>query len=106
MEIDDIGSTDDTALLCHTNHPDELSGGNWVEPKNIIIPDTGIPGFTRNEGRMVMRLRRTTGDPPEGLYTCLMEGASANIHTVYIGLYNSGRGMYIWQINLLFALHH
>ena len=109
VEIDVIGSTDDTALLCHTNHippPGQLSARDWFEPDRRIIPDAGIPGFTRKEGRMVMRLRRTTGDPPEGIYTCIME-VSFGVQTVYVGLYNSGRGMYIlWQMILIFALRH
>ena len=47
--ISDIGSTDDTALICHTNRPSTLnnnadSGGDWFAPEvdgTIVFQDSG-----------------------------------------------------------------
>ena len=98
--ISDIGSTDDTALICHTNHPATQnmgytnSGGEWVAPNgNDVNPGgTAVPGFRRNRGPMIVRLLRTTAtDPPsEGIYHCLVEDDTVTEQTVYVGLYNSG----------------
>ena len=51
--ISDIGSTHDTALICHTNRPATLnnnahSGGDWFAPNNTRVTDTAVPGFRRN----------------------------------------------------------
>ena len=50
--MDDIGSTDDTALLCHTNEPAaHLIVGDWFDPNgNKVGGDSDskpgdIPGF-------------------------------------------------------------
>ena len=45
----DIGSTDDTSLICHTNRPATLSnninahsGGNWFAPDGATVDFSGI----------------------------------------------------------------
>ena len=96
MEISDIGSTDDTALLCHTNDPPPPgsyhSGGDWWAPDGTRVFVTDVPGVTLSRGSMVVRLKRTSGDPPEGIYRCsLLDNTSTVIH-LYVGLYNSGQG--------------
>ena len=102
--ISDIGSTDDTALICHTNRPATLnnsadSGGNWFAPNGMTIDfgGTSVPGLRRNRGPMMVRLLRNTAiDPPsEGIYHCLVEDDTLTEQTVYVGLYNSGGGIYI-----------
>ena len=99
--ISDIGSTDDTALICHTNRPATLnnnadSGGDWFAPDETRVDDNAVPGFRRNRGPMMVRLLRDTAtDPPsEGIYHCLVEDDTLTEQTVYMGLYNSGRGIY------------
>ena len=99
--ISDIGSTDSTALLCHTNKPatesENLnSGGNWVAPDGTRVAGTDVPGFRRNRGPMVVRLWRytATGTPAEGVYDCMIEDDTFTLQTVYVGLYNSGGGIY------------
>ena len=41
VDISDIGSDDDTALLCHTNQPpppgSANSGGNWYGPEYLVV---------------------------------------------------------------------
>ena len=98
LYISDIGSTDETALLCITNRPGSPnSGGDWHAPDGTAVGSLGtidVPGFVRNRGPMVVRLRRTTGTDPaaEGIYQCSIEDATSTIHYISVGLYNSGRG--------------
>ena len=103
--ISDIGFSDNTALLYHTNHPATFdlvgrrnSGGDWFAPDGIGVGGTGsisVPGFRRNRDPMVVRLLRNTAtDPPaEGIYHCVIEDDTLTLQTVYVGLYNSGRGI-------------
>ena len=97
VEISDIGSTDGSALLCHTNYirPLSHSGGDWLAPSGARIQEDDVKGFTRNRGFKVVRLKRTTtGPPPEGMYWCSIQDASSTHQTIYVGLYNHGQGMY------------
>ena len=97
MEISDIGSTDDTALLCHTNRPrlphSHHSGGDWFAPDGTRVNLDDVPGFTRDRRSMVARLRRTTGTPHEGIYWCSIQDATSVQYTFYVGLYNNGVGI-------------
>ena len=104
--ISDIGTAgDDTALLCHTNHPADTpggtdgmhSGGDWFRPNlSEVMPDSSSEGFRRNRGFMVVRLYRYTAstDPPvEGVYYCEIEDDTDTLQRVFVGLYaNDGRG--------------
>ena len=108
--ISDIGSTDDTALICHTNRFGNLttapgstyyhSVGDWFAPDGTTVGNTGtddVPGFVRNRRPMiVILLRMTASDPPsgpsEGIYYCVVEDDTFTYQTVYVGLYNSGGG--------------
>ena len=68
MIISDIGTTgDDTALLCHTNHPADMINGNgimhsegqWFRPdRSEVLPSPSSEEFRRNRGSMVVRLYR------------------------------------------------
>ena len=98
--ISDIGSTDNTALLCITNHPatesdGSNSGGDWFAPDGDKVGSLGhsaVRGFERNRAPMIVRLRRNSGTPEEGIYYCEVEDADNITQTVYVGLYNSGEG--------------
>ena len=98
--ISDIGSTDDTALICHTNRPatpDSVgyinSGGEWVAPNGTELDHgNAVPGFRRTRPGMMVNLLRYTGTPSEGIYHCLIEDDTDTEHTIYVGLYNSGGG--------------
>ena len=109
--ISDIGSTDDTALICNTNRFGNLtsrprgrlhSGGDWFAPDGTRVGDRrsdDVPGFDRDRYPMKVQLHRytPTGTPSEGIYYCVVEDATFINQTVYVGLYNSGGGgMYIW----------
>ena len=69
----DIGSTDDTALLCHTNEPSRRdSEGDWFAPNGTKVGTytdsipRDVPGFGRNRDPHVVRLKRSSdGTPPE-----------------------------------------
>ena len=102
VTINDIGTVgDDTALLCHTNHPADTSGGTdgmhsggaWFRPDGSVVSSgASSVGFRRNRGSMVVRLYRVTGDPVEGIYRCQIEDATDTLQTVYVGLYNDDGG--------------
>ena len=109
LNISDIGSTD-TALLCITNRPPpsgSTTGGNWFAPDGTRVEDIGsddVPGFVRNRGPMVERLKRNTDtDPPdEGIYQCSVDDAESTSHSLYVGLYTSRRGIHM----LLYTCNH
>ena len=43
---------------------------------------------------MVVRLRRASGTPPEGIYQCTIQDAASTFQSsVYVGLYNTGEGI-------------
>ena len=109
--ISDIGSTNDTALICNTNHFGNLtsrpgghlqihSGGDWFAPDRTRVGDRytyDVPGFVRERYPvMVQLLRNTASDPPsgpsEGIYYCVVEDDTFTNQTIYVGLYNSGGG--------------
>ena len=104
MIISDIGTAgDDTALLCHTNHPADTSGGTdgmhsggqWFRPDQTeVLLDSFSVGFRRNRGAMVIRLYRNTatGPPVDGIYRCEIMDDTDTLQTVYVGLYNDDGG--------------
>ena len=105
--INDIGSTDDTALICNTNRFGNLtsrpggrlhSGGDWHAPDGTRVGgrrSDDVPGFDRDRYPMKVQLHRyTASDPPsEGIYYCVVEDDTFTNQTVYVGLYNSGGGI-------------
>ena len=101
VEISKIGSNDTTALLCHTNRPapdgGANSGGHWFAPDGtrVELSSAHVPGFVRNRDPMLVRLISSTGTPAEGIYRCTVNDAAETPQTVYVGLYNAERGLYI-----------
>ena len=91
--INDIGSSDDDALLCHTNYNGIPSSGNWFAPDWTRVNQDHVPGVTRNRGPMVVRLKRTTGTAAQGIYQCSILDDQYMLHRVYVGLYNMGEGI-------------
>ena len=97
--MDDIGSTDDTALLCHTNqHSRRLSEGDWLVPNGTKVGNYAystprdVPGFGRTRGPNVVRLKRSSdGTPPEGMYKCVVRDTTDTNQTVYVGISSSVR---------------
>ena len=58
------------------------------------LDSTDVPGFGRNRGSMLLRLRRSiSGTPDEGIYWCGVKDATETNQTVYVRLYNSGGGI-------------
>ena len=118
--IDEIGFTDDTALLCHTNYlpsPNSVtSGGDWFGPNGTRVlgehEHNGVPGFVRNRDLNVVRLKRSNSMiQPEGVYKCVIQDDTLANQTLYVRLY----GMYIYNDNekscvntliMLQSLHH
>ena len=103
--MDDIGSTDDTALLCHTIKVlPKVVGGDWFDPDGTKVGDVnkpgGVPGVERNRGPHVVRLKRSSdGTPPEGMYKCVVRDTTDINQTVYVGIYSLINGKwlhYVW----------
>ena len=103
VDISDIGSTDDSTLLCHTNCPPppgiSNSNGDWFGPNWARVGDPyggyyNVPGLVRNRAPMIVRLIRNvnTGDPAEGIYQCKVKDSAETLRTLSVGLYNSGGG--------------
>ena len=92
VAISDIGSRDYTALLCNTNRPRTPTSGGWYAPDGTGVYGTDVPGVIRNSWYKVVRLKRTTGTAPEGIYRCSVLDAASTSQTVYVGLYNTRGG--------------
>ena len=96
--ISDIGSNNDTALICNTNNvTTHVQNRDWFAPDRSAVGNQGdgdVAGFVRNKAPMMVRLHRntTTGTPFEGIYYCVVEDDAFTYQTVYVGLYNSGGG--------------
>ena len=94
--MDDIGSTDDTALLCHTNEPSRRAfEGDWFAPSGTKVSNytdsmpRDVPGFGRTRSPHVVRLKRSSdGTPPKGMYKCVVRDTTHTNQTVYVGIYS------------------
>ena len=94
--MDDIGSTDDTALLCHTNEPSRRdSEGDWFAPNGTKVGNytdsmpRDVPVFGRTRSPHVVRLKRSSdGTPTEGMYKCVVSDTRSIRQTVYVGIYS------------------
>ena len=93
VEMSDIGSTDITALHCHTNHPDPNSRGDWISPDVTRVSGGTVPGFRITQSPTLVRLLRTSDTPQEGIYQCVVENNTALLQRVYVGLYNNTKGI-------------
>ena len=98
VAIGDIGTTNGSALICHTNRPANggNSGGDWYGPHGNRVSGIReyitVQGLVRNRAEMIVRMfKRTSGSSPkEGLYHCVIEDSHSSEHTIYVGLYNNG----------------
>ena len=92
MDVDDIGNSDATALLCHTNDTNCCGHGDpgpnvgvWLFPNGTAPPTVSAlssgTGFSRDRGTMVVRLRRQNNPPERGRFSCDLLGSTvyANI---------------------------
>ena len=95
--MDDIGSTDETALLCHTNEPaPRFIVGDWFDPNGNKVGNDSystpgdVPGLKRNRVAHVVILKRSSseGTPPEGVYKCVVKDTTDTNQTVYVGIYS------------------
>ena len=97
--ISDIGSTDNSALLCQTDlhisgYPH--SGGDWFAPDKTRVSRDDVSGFVRNRGLYVVRLLRNYNDPTppvEGIYTCKIQDSSHTLQTLLVQIVTSGGGI-------------
>ena len=120
VAIGEIGFTDDTALLCHTNYllsPDSVSsGGDWLGPNGTRVlgehERNGVPGFVRNRGPYVVRLKRSTSMiQHKGVYKCVIQDDTLANRTIYVTLYgmyihNDSEKSCVYKLNMLQPLHY
>ena len=97
VTISDIGTSNDSALLCHTNRPASggNSGGNWYSPVGTrvlgVYERNGVKGLVRNRAPMMVRLFKKTinASPLEGIYQCVINDFEKVEHTLNVGIYDS-----------------
>ena len=98
VTLEDIGDSDDAALLCVTDLtaccrlPASNATGNWHFPNRTRVPSSGNQwDFHRTRGQMVVRLhRRRSG--ATGIYSCEIPDAMNVLQTIYIGVYSASTG--------------
>ena len=101
VDISNIDSTADTALLCYTNLPpppgEADSGGDWLAPDGMVLD--GSSEIERDP--MVVKLRSVHNN--NGIYRCVVQDRNMINKTVYVGLYSSSsiKGIYFIGIVML-----
>ena len=100
MVISDIGSTDNSAFLCHTDldPTGSHSGGDWFSPNKTRVNRNDVSGFTRRRGPYVVRLLRNYNDPTppvDGIYSCKIRDSSQTLRMLFVQLVTSEEGMII-----------
>ena len=96
VNVSDIGSETQNALLCHTNYQRNF-GGNWYGPDEARVLgrlERYEPhGFHRNRGPAVVRLLRgDTDNPLLGIYRCTIRDADSIEQSVFAGIYDDSNG--------------
>ena len=102
MVLENIGDSNDTALLCVTNqtaccHPPYTGEmgtplGNWFFPNGTAVSDSSSQSdFHTTSGQMVVRMHRRRGGE-EGIYRCEIPDVLNITRTIYIGVYSISTG--------------
>ena len=102
VAISDIGSTNVTALICHTKHPySSHSDGDWFAPDGTVVSGDDVPGLMTYEHSIAVRLfKNSVSDTaPEGIYQCVVEFDVLTEQTIHVGLYYSGGNHYCHNVN-------
>ena len=90
------------ALLCVTDKIDccrggDLdslsSGGAWHYPNGTSLSSMGM--VYQERSRATVRLLRSSGHIPFGLYHCIIPDKSNVNHSLYVGIYSSNEGALI-----------
>ena len=89
VDVYDIGSSNDTALLCLTNETDccTMGLGVWQFPNGTVLlthhslGGGAYTGFGRNRGPSVVRLFRFNSPPQRGRFSCDLLGS-----TIYVNI--------------------
>ena len=97
VAISELGTTEDTALVCRTDQANCCDGdnieGGWFNPNGTMVEfNDSSQGFYSSVGSDGVRLLRGSAIPVEGIYTCRATDSSSTTQTVFIGLYNEDGG--------------
>lgn len=96
-----LAISSDTHLACTSNYVsnrDERYIGEWYAPDGTIIGSFNVSnnqgfGTWRSENPTTIHLRRKSSpNPPEGIFHCEIWDVAKRVQKVYVGLYSSGRG--------------
>ena len=99
VAISQLGTTEDTALVCRTDQANCCDGdnieGGWFNPNGTMVEfnPNSSQGFYSSGGFDGILLLRGSGIPEEGIYTCRTTDNSSTTQTVFVGLYNEDGGM-------------
>ena len=110
VAISQLGTTEDTALVCRTDQANCCDGGNieggWFNPNGTMVEfnANSSQGFYSSGGSDGIRLLRGSGIPVEGIYTCRATDNSSTTQNVFVGLYNDG-GICIGTNYVLTQIH-
>ena len=91
VAISELGTTEETALVCRTNQPDGDSvDGGWFTPNRTMIEfnANSSQGFYSSVGSDGILLLRGSGIPVEGIYSCRAVDKSLTAQSVFVGLYD------------------
>ena len=98
VAISELGTTEDTALVCRTDQANCCNGdiieGGWFNPDGTMVEfnANSSQGFYSSVDSKGVHLLRGSGIPVEGIYTCRATDSSSTTNSVFIGLYNEDGG--------------
>ena len=107
MDLADIGDSNETGLICRTNHTNcctkggsDYLGSRWWYPGNRTVTSnhSSAEAFIRTRGNMFLSIYNRTNaeeDPPVGIYYCEIRNRSGNIilQEIYVGVYPNNQGI-------------
>ena len=101
VAISQLGSTEETALVCRTDQTSGDSTGSWFNPSGTMIEfnANSSQGFYSRAASDGILLLQSSGIPVEGIYTCRATDSTSTEQTIFVGLYNEDGGTYNKVIN-------
>ena len=94
IDIDEIGISDDSTLMCHTNRTSSMVEGNWYYPNGTIVETEGESNmsdafFRVNKTGGVISLFKTSSNiasSETGQFYCIILNANNINQTLYVNI--------------------